>query len=106
MRNRRADRLVDGTVEYAGAWVWHGNCKSRASTATAPTRDARRAPPTYTLGRRGIEADLVYDEAERARRGIGLYNVDRGGRTTYHGPGQLVAYPILELGKGMTFLPT
>jgi lipoate-protein ligase B len=55
-------------------------------------------PPTYTLGRRGVEADLVYGEAERRSRGISLFNVDRGGRATYHGPGQLVGYPILGLG--------
>lgn len=55
-------------------------------------------PPTYTLGRRGVEGDLVYGEAERRARGISLFNVDRGGRATYHGPGQLVGYPILGLG--------
>ena len=56
-------------------------------------------PPTYTLGRRAIEDDLVYNEVERAGRGISLYKVDRGGRATYHGPGQLVGYPIMSLGE-------
>jgi lipoate-protein ligase B len=56
-------------------------------------------PPTYTLGRRAVQDDLIYGEAERAARGIALYEVDRGGRATYHGPGQLVGYPILELGE-------
>ena len=56
-------------------------------------------PPTYTLGRRALPEDLVYDEAQRRARGISLYEVDRGGRATYHGPGQLVGYPILELGE-------
>ena len=59
-------------------------------------------PPTYTLGRRALEDDLVYKEAQRAARGISLFNVDRGGRATYHGPGQLVGYPIMELGSGET----
>ena len=57
-------------------------------------------PPTYTLGRRALEDDLVYKEAQRAARGISLFNVDRGGRATYHGPGQLVGYPIMALGSG------
>lgn len=56
-------------------------------------------PPTYTLGKRALEEDLVFDESQRAARGISLFNVDRGGRATYHGPGQLVGYPILELGE-------
>ncbi len=56
-------------------------------------------PPTYTLGRRAVEADLVYGEAQRLARGISLFNVDRGGRATYHGPGQLVGYPVLGLGE-------
>jgi lipoyl(octanoyl) transferase len=56
-------------------------------------------PPTYTLGRRAQPEDLLYGEAQRAARGIALYQVDRGGRATYHGPGQLVGYPILALGE-------
>jgi lipoate-protein ligase B len=56
-------------------------------------------PHTYTLGRRALKGDVVYGEAERRAKGISLYEVDRGGRATYHGPGQLVGYPILELGE-------
>jgi lipoyl(octanoyl) transferase len=54
-------------------------------------------PPIYTLGSAADEANLLWDEAERAARGIGVARVDRGGDVTYHGPGQLVAYPILQL---------
>jgi len=56
-------------------------------------------PPTYTLGRRALEQDLVYDEVQRKAKGIALFKVDRGGRATYHGPGQLVGYPIMSLGE-------
>ena len=56
-------------------------------------------PHTYTLGRRALEEDLVYGEAQRAALGISLFRIDRGGRATYHGPGQLVGYPILALGE-------
>jgi lipoate-protein ligase B len=61
-------------------------------------------PPTFTLGRRAPEADIVLDRAELARRGIVVARSDRGGRATYHGPGQVVLYPIVsieELGLGV-----
>jgi len=53
--------------------------------------------PTVTLGRRGSLADLPLGARELAARGIGLYKVGRGGRATFHGPGQLVLYPIVDL---------
>lgn len=55
-------------------------------------------PPTYTLGKSSRPEDLVFDEVERTARGIFVFEVDRGGRATYHGPGQLTGYPILALG--------
>lgn len=54
-------------------------------------------PPTYTLGRNGRFENLLLSEAELTERGIAFYHVDRGGDITYHGPGQLVGYPILSL---------
>ena len=54
-------------------------------------------PPVVTLGRSGSRGDLRYSEAVLRRKGIEIYAVDRGGQATYHGPGQLVAYPIIKL---------
>lgn len=54
-------------------------------------------PPVYTLGSAADAENVLWDEAERARHGIELVQIDRGGDVTYHGPGQLVAYPILQL---------
>ena len=54
-------------------------------------------PPVITLGRRGRAEDLLADRAAIAAAGIEVHSVTRGGQTTYHGPGQLVAYPIVAL---------
>ena len=54
-------------------------------------------PPVVTLGRSGSQDDLCISEANLRRRGIDFFAVDRGGQATFHGPGQLVAYPIIML---------
>ena len=54
--------------------------------------------PVYTLGRRAPEEEILFDADALAERGIAVEHTDRGGRVTYHGPGQLVGYPIVYLG--------
>lgn len=54
-------------------------------------------PPTVTLGSRSSPADLLIPDAQFAHRGIELVRTDRGGAATYHGPGQLVGYPLINL---------
>jgi lipoyl(octanoyl) transferase len=54
-------------------------------------------PPVYTLGRNAAAADVLADPAWLARVGIAVHECDRGGQATYHGPGQLVGYPIVDL---------
>jgi lipoyl(octanoyl) transferase len=54
-------------------------------------------PPVYTLGRRGGPADLPMGEAWCRAQGIDVVATDRGGKLTYHGPGQLVGYPIVRV---------
>ncbi len=54
-------------------------------------------PPTITIGRAGIPEHIVASESRLKELGIKTYKVDRGGDVTYHGPGQLVIYPILHL---------
>jgi lipoate-protein ligase B len=53
--------------------------------------------PVYTLGLLGKEANILADDAFLQRHGIEVRRVDRGGDVTYHGPGQIVGYPILDL---------
>jgi lipoyl(octanoyl) transferase len=53
--------------------------------------------PVVTLGKRGQGSDMLLPEEELRRRGVEIAWVDRGGQATYHGPGQLVGYPIIDL---------
>src|SRR5258707_3921440 len=55
-------------------------------------------PPTYTVGRRSAIEELPFPESFYAAKGIAVHPTDRGGRITYHGPGQLVGYPIMAVG--------
>ncbi|NOY69132.1 MAG: lipoyl(octanoyl) transferase LipB [Deltaproteobacteria bacterium] len=55
-------------------------------------------PPTYTLGIRGEKTHLLVSEDELKKRGIKLFRTDRGGDITFHGPGQIIGYPIIDVG--------
>jgi len=60
-------------------------------------------PHVFTMGKAASPDHVLWDEAERARRGVEVIWSDRGGEATYHGPGQLVGYPILDLARlGLT----
>ncbi|EIE27233.1 LIPOYLtransferase 2 [Coccomyxa subellipsoidea C-169] len=54
-------------------------------------------PSTYTVGKRGTFADFKKSEEELSRLGAGIEHINRGGETTFHGPGQVVLYPIINL---------
>jgi lipoate-protein ligase B len=62
--------------------------------------------PVYTKGRRTEPGDLPMGEDWYRAQGIGVCETDRGGRVTYHGPGQLVAYPIMEVDRVADFVHT
>lgn len=59
-------------------------------------------PPVYTLGKSGQIDNVLISEAERTARGIDFFKTNRGGDITFHGPGQIVGYPILDLEKFYT----
>jgi lipoic acid synthetase len=59
-------------------------------------------PPVITLGRRGNEENILVSKERLAELGIHVHRVERGGDVTYHGPGQLVGYPILDLRQHRT----
>jgi lipoyl(octanoyl) transferase len=54
-------------------------------------------PPVYTLGKSGSMSNLLLSEAELSARGIQFFPINRGGDITFHGPGQIVGYPVLDL---------
>ena len=56
-------------------------------------------PPTFTIGRAGSHGNLLAAPEELARRGIEVFEVNRGGDITYHGPGQIIASPLFYLGE-------
>lgn len=89
-----------GRVEYRAAWELQNRLAAGiASGERPPILLLLEHPHVYTIGRRGGQANLLWDERERAERGVDLVEVDRGGDITYHGPGQLVGYPLMQLAQ-------
>ncbi len=87
-----------GNIAYTDAWALQKSmAEERANHQRPDTLLLLEHPHTYTLGSSGKLEHLLMDEAERLRRGVSVYQVDRGGDITYHGPGQLVGYPIIQL---------
>ena len=88
-----------GLVPYPEAWALQGRLADARRAGVAPdTLILLEHPHTYTIGRSGTREHVFLTDAELATRGIICLDVDRGGDVTYHGPGQLVGYPIFDLG--------
>lgn len=74
--------------------------KNRAENTEIPTPNYFlfvEHPHVYTLGKSGHIENLLIDEAALAKKGASFYKINRGGDITYHGPGQIVGYPIIDL---------
>ena len=96
---RTARLLQPGVVPYGDAYRWmHGLAARRAEGEIPDTLMLLEHPPTYTAGRRSDPTHLVWTRAQMESLGAELHEVDRGGSVTFHGPGQLVGYPVLDLG--------
>src|SRR4051794_2119675 len=86
------------TVEYREALAFQQRMRAaRQAEAIPDTLLLLDHPPVYTRGRRTAPGELPMGESWYLSQGIDVVDVDRGGRVTYHGPGQLVGYPIARI---------
>ena len=93
---RGAYLLQLGTVDYLEAWALQRSLAAAVSQGAVPDMVVMlEHPPTITLGRRTDESELHVPEGTE----VAIVETDRGGKSTYHGPGQLVCYPILDLNR-------
>lgn len=89
-----------GRLDYHAAWQKQLELHQRvAEGTTPPTLLLVEHPPVITFGRKGTRENLLTDEASLQQQGFSLYDIERGGDVTYHGPGQLVGYPIFRVGR-------
>ena len=87
-----------GVVEYGAAYQLQKKIhEQRVSGVVGDTLLLLEHPPTITVGKAGGLENILVPRQTLEQMGISLYFVDRGGDVTYHGPGQLVGYPILDL---------
>ena len=87
-----------GQVDYTTAWEYQKTIVEQVGRGEQPQQLLLlEHPPTYTFGRKGRADHLLLTDQQQAEQKIATYWVDRGGDITYHGPGQLVGYPILDL---------
>lgn len=87
-----------GLTPYQEAWDFQNEIADRvASGQQADTLLLLEHPHTFTIGRQGQSENLMWSQETLAKRGVTVHWVDRGGDITYHGPGQIVGYPILQL---------
>ncbi|HEX9006425.1 MAG TPA: lipoyl(octanoyl) transferase LipB [Bacteroidota bacterium] len=87
-----------GRTEYRRCWALQQRlCELRRAGSVPDTLLLTEHDPVFTIGRTGDPRHVLAEAEELRRRGIELVACDRGGDVTYHGPGQLVAYPILDL---------
>lgn len=91
-------QLTAGVVPYARAYGWQRSLHARRVAGTIPDVVLMlQHPHVFTLGRRFDPSHLLTGREELQMRGIEVHESDRGGSITYHGPGQLVLYPIVDL---------
>ena len=103
-----------GMIEYEKAWAYQEKLLSENLLIKKSLNENRadlftkhhllfcEHPPVYTLGKNGKMEHLLMEEKELHRNGISFYLTNRGGDVTFHGPGQIVGYPILDLERFTT----
>ncbi|MFQ5769431.1 MAG: lipoyl(octanoyl) transferase LipB [bacterium] len=95
---RQGILLKTGISDYQTAWDLQKFLhRARLVGEIEDTLILTEHPHTYTIGKAGSEENLIAEESVLNKNGIAVYRIDRGGDITYHGPGQIVAYSILDL---------
>lgn len=96
-----------GRLPYAEAWdLQRALHEGRVTGRTADDYLLLvEHPPVFTIGRNGDQANLLADREAVAAAGAEVFDVDRGGDITFHGPGQLVGYPIVQLSDPKRIVP-
>lgn len=105
-----------GLIDYKKAWdyqekLFSGIVQQKVANRKLPAEKQIETlnyllfcqhPHVYTLGKSGSESNLLLDEASLKNKEASFYKINRGGDITYHGPGQIVGYPILDLDNFFT----
>lgn len=114
MKNNKVNFQDWGLVDYQEAWDRQESIFSEIVAAKTTNRDNKTITPTdnylvfvehphvYTLGKSGKPENLLLDDNGLKEKSASYYKINRGGDITYHGPGQLVGYPILDLDNFFT----
>jgi lipoyl(octanoyl) transferase len=95
IRRVRVERL--GRVSHDAAAALQAEAARHALEGRGETVFLLEHEPVYTLGRNASAADVLLSPTRREELGVALRETDRGGKVTYHGPGQLVGYPVVNL---------
>lgn len=97
-----------GLIDYKEAWDYQEDLLQEMVSRKLSTSEIKNSPEAgslifcehphvYTIGRSGSEANLLMNKEQLKKIGASFYKINRGGDITYHGPGQLVGYPIFDL---------
>ena len=86
-----------GRIGYDQALAVQNEAARRVAAGEAETLFLLEHEPVFTLGRNAVRSDILFTPERCRELGIEVRETDRGGRVTYHGPGQLVGYPVLNL---------
>lgn len=114
--NRQTQFIHLGLMDYQEAWEYQTRLFEQTVALKIENRQKEAAdqkmtpnylifcshPHVYTLGKSGNQDHLLLNEQELRDRGASFYKINRGGDITYHGPGQIVGYPILDLDNFFT----
>lgn len=104
-----------GTVRYQSAWDYQTEVFQKIIAQKTELRASGKSdifpenflffcehPPVYTLGKSGDPENLLYTDSELRKHEIDYHHINRGGDITFHGPGQIVGYPIIDLDQFFT----